>query len=161
MTLPFFSIRSKILELLYKISVTFYQKTFKRHATKWHVTKYELNNYEPKTLGKELFNFLDKNNFNLQDKLESHDVYHVITNTGVTVPEEISMQFLLLANGKRSIYGIVTALLGLIIIPEHTRVYIKAYKVGKTLGPLYNIDFEKHLLQPLAEIRLSIYRMKI
>ncbi len=35
--------------------------------------------------------FLTKNNFSLQSKLENHDVFHVLTNIGITVPDEIAM----------------------------------------------------------------------
>ena len=35
---------------------------------------------------------------------EDHDVFHVLTRTGLTVKNEIELQFYLLGNGKRSLF---------------------------------------------------------
>ncbi|MEO9894336.1 MAG: hypothetical protein ABJF52_17540, partial [Aurantibacter sp.] len=94
--------RAIILELLYKWSLAPYQNL--KSNTAWDVTIADLQKFPDESLGQQLGAFLTRNNFNLQDKLESHDVFHVLTNTGISVPEEISMQFYLMGNGKRSAY---------------------------------------------------------
>jgi ubiquinone biosynthesis protein Coq4 len=158
MKLPLHNLRCRILEKLYQISVNFFQVTFKRHAAKWSISKHELGKLPIDTLGYHLFIFLESNNFELQDKLESHDVFHVITNTGVSVPEEISLQFLLLGNGKKSIYGVLTTLIGVIIIPEHLNDYCKSYKKGNTINEFHHFNFETMLILPMETINDSIYR---
>lgn len=146
-----------MLEKLYEFTVTIYQRVFKCNSKGWTTTKEDLKSYPLNTLGNQLYKFLESNKFELQAKLESHDVFHVKTKTGVTVPEEISMQFLLISNGKKSVYGFTTAILGFIIIPEGIQLYKKAFKLGKKLQPFHAINFEHNLQKPLIKIQNKIF----
>lgn len=151
--LPLFSARCWILEKLYEVSVWAYTRLFKMGVKPWDLRPEELSNYAPDTLGNRLGQFIQRHNFSIQDKLESHDVFHVLTGTGISVPEEISMQFLLYANGKRSIYGIFTAAIGSLLIPEYWATYKAAYQKGKTYVPLHEWDLKSMLHEPIASIQ--------
>ena len=85
--------RATVLEKIYDWSVTPYQYFKKNEA--WQYNVEELKEYPSNSLGYHMGEFLVANNFQLQEKLESHDVFHVLTNTGTSVHEEISMQFYL------------------------------------------------------------------
>ncbi|WP_298501785.1 hypothetical protein [uncultured Maribacter sp.] len=144
--------REKILELLYEWSKKPYQK-FMKNNTPWHISTAKLQSYPQGTLGQQLGLFLKTNNFRIEPKLESHDVFHVLTNTGTSVPEEISMQYYLLGNGKRSIYLITVIVLGTILFPDYITLFYRAYQRGKIALPFYQLNFLKMLQHPIEKIK--------
>lgn len=145
------TMRAIILEKLYQWSLTPYQAIKKNPA--WDVGIEDLLQYQQNTLGHQMGRFLLDNNFDLQEKLESHDVFHVLTNTGITVPEEISMQFYLLGNGKRSLYLCLVILLGGILYCDYARMFYSRYCLGKLALPFHQLNFFKLLDQPLTRIK--------
>ncbi|WP_264563841.1 ubiquinone biosynthesis protein COQ4 [Flavobacterium sp. N3904] len=92
--------KDKLIEKMYEWSKKPYQRFFKNKKA-WEIDKQGLLDYPEETLGYHLGQFLLKNNFDIQPKLEDHDIIHVLTNTGVSVREEIGMQYYLLGNGKK------------------------------------------------------------
>ena len=66
-----------IVEKMYEISRRPYQKYFKK-SVPWEIGKQELLQYPKNSLGFELGNFLDRNHFDIQPKLEDHDIIHVL-----------------------------------------------------------------------------------
>ena len=108
--------RDLIIEKMYEWSKKPYQKFFKKNEP-WPITSKELVRYPPESLGFHMGCFLLKYNFEIQPKLEDHDVFHVLTNTGVSVTEEIGMQYLLLGNGKRSAYQFAVITIGTLFYP--------------------------------------------
>lgn len=143
--------RAIVLEKLYEWSVIPYQSLKKNKA--WDLGIEDLLQYPDTTLGYQMGRFLLQNNFDLQEKLESHDVFHVLTGTGITVPEEISMQFYLLGNGKRSVYLFSVILLGGLLYPDYYRLFISKYRRGKSSLPFHQLDFYKLLDQPIKRIK--------
>lgn len=140
--------RSTILTRLFHISNTWYRK-FKKNQP-WQFTVNDLLNLPKGTIGSQLGHFLRKHNFNLLAKSERHDVYHVVTGFGTSVPEEITMQFYLLGNGKRSLYLFGVIGLGAISYPEHWSKFKKAFQYGKQALPFYALNYEQLLLQNLS-----------
>ena len=101
--------------------------------------------HNPKTLGNDLGDFLNKNNFEIQSKLEDHDVIHVLTNTGTTVSDEIGMQFYLLGNGKKSLYLFMVLITGLCFYPTRLKYFINQFQRGKSAHRFHQLDFSKML----------------
>ena len=97
--------KDQLIEKMYEWTKKPYQRFFKNKKA-WNIEKQELLAYPQETLGYHLEYFLQKNNFDIQPKLEDHDIIHVLTNTGISVREEIGMQYYLLGNGKNSLYFI-------------------------------------------------------
>ncbi|TMM57996.1 hypothetical protein FEE95_00790 [Maribacter algarum] len=143
--------RALILEKLYEWSLIPYQ-SFKKNKA-WDLGIEDLLQYPKGTLGYQMGYFLLSNNFDLQDKLESHDVFHVLTRTGITVPEEISMQFYLLGNGKRSAYLFSVIFLGGLLFPDYFKMFRSKYRLGKASLPFHQLNFKKLLDQPLERIK--------
>lgn len=144
--------RARILEKLYDWSKIPYQRFFKQNDA-WNISIKKLLKYPVGSLGNGLGKFLTKNSFDLQEKLESHDVFHVLTNTGVTVPEEISMQFYLLGNGKRSLYLFLVIVFGLLLYPDYLKLFKSTYSRGKNALPFHQLNFLKLLHQPISKIK--------
>jgi len=143
--------RGIILEKLYEWSVSPYQDLKKNKA--WDIAMTDLKQFPKGSLGEQMGDFLAKHNFHLQAKLESHDVFHVLTNTGITVPEEISMQFYLLGNGKRSAYLFTVIFLGGLLYPDYLKFFYRKYKMGKSALRFHQLDFYKLLNQPMEKIK--------
>ena len=93
-------IRETILVSLYDKSKTLYARYFKSQDA-WNIAKSTLLCYPDGTLGKMLGEFLLKNNFEMEDKLESHDVFHTIIGFDTKIEDEIacSIFFWEMANG--------------------------------------------------------------
>ncbi len=144
--------RSLILEVLYEWSKRPYQKFIKKNEP-WPATVPDLMQYPKTSLGFHLACFMLEHDFSLQPKLEDHDVFHVLTSTGVSVPEEISMQYYLWGNGKRSLYQVAVIFLGTVLFPDYIKLFRNAYTRGKEAHKFYQINFLKLLPQPISIIK--------
>ncbi|OED39315.1 hypothetical protein AB832_04170 [Flavobacteriaceae bacterium (ex Bugula neritina AB1)] len=146
--------RGFLLEILYEWSKIPYQKWFKK-GQPWNTTVSELLQHPKNSLGFHLGSFMLQHNFSPQPKLENHDVFHVLTKTGITVPEEISMQYYLLGNGKRSAYLFMVITIGTLLYPDKLRSFLSAWYKGKRAFAFYQLDYQKLLNQPLNIIRTT------
>ena len=139
--------RDLVIEKMYEWSKKPYQKFFKKNEP-WPITSKDLIRYPPESLGFHMGCFLLKYHFEIQPKLEDHDVFHVLTNTGVSVVEEIGMQYYLLGNGKRSAYQFAVIAIGTLFYPMQWKAFRHFYRRGKSAHQFYDLPFEKMLLQP-------------
>ena len=141
-----------IIETFYKIIKVPYQFLFKKNEA-WNLNVSDFLKYPQESLGFHLGCFLLKYNFSVQPSLEEHDVYHVLTNTGATVKDEIHMQFYLLGNGKRSPFVFIVIITGLFFYPLELKKFIKTYKKGKQAHLFHHLDFSKMLTIPVTTIQ--------
>jgi len=146
--------RDLIIEKLYEWSKKPYQKFFKKNEA-WNVTPKELIQFPPESLGFHLGCFLLKYNFEMQPKLEDHDVFHVLTNTGISVVEEIGMQYYLLGNGKNSAYMYMVICIGTIFYPTQFKIFRRYYQRGQHAHQFYHLEFRKMLHIPVQTIQNS------
>lgn len=146
--------KALLIEKMYEWSKKPYQKFFKKNEA-WNITPKDLIQLPQETLGFHMGCFLLKYQFEMQPQLEDHDVVHVLTNTGVSVIEEIGMQYLLFGNGKRSAYLYMVIFIGTLFYPSKLKTFYKFYKRGKKAHKFYNLDFQKMLLQPIRKIQFT------
>jgi len=146
--------RHLILERLYEWSLAPYRKWFKTN-TPWELPALTLLQYPSESLGFHLGCFLITYDFSPQPQLEDHDVFHTLTQSGITVPEEIAMQFYLLGNGKRSIYLFLVIILGGLLFPDHYKRFRRGYRKGKQAHRFYHLDFLQLLDHPLHELKTT------
>jgi ubiquinone biosynthesis protein Coq4 len=141
-----------LIEKMYEWSRKPYQKYMKKNAP-WEINKDELLAFPKGSLGYGLGDFLHRNNFDIQAKLEDHDIIHVLTNTGISVVDEIGMQYYLLGNRKKSLYLFMVILSGTIFYPTQLGYFLEQYKRGKKAMPFYYLDFSKMLFTPIQSIQ--------
>lgn len=146
--------RALLLETFYEWSKAPYQRWFKKEHP-WDISVKQLVTYPKESLGFHLGSFLLQHDFTPQPKLENHDVFHVLTQIGITVPEEIAMQYYLLGNGKRSAYLYMVIFIGTLLYPDKLMFFIKAYQKGSTALTFYQLDFKKLLTQSVSTIRTT------
>jgi ubiquinone biosynthesis protein Coq4 len=149
-TLPFKNFREKLIETFFDVSVKPYQ-WLKQKDESWHVNRQSLMQMPDGTLGQDLGYFLQRNNFELLDKGESHDVYHVLLGYDTTVADEIKLQYFLLGNGRLSFIGYAIMAVGFHLLPEYFREYIKAFRQGRQCKNIIHWDM-KNLLSKNTEI---------
>lgn len=141
-----------IIETLYRIIKVPYQFLFKQTKA-WDITIQDFLKLPQDSLGFHYGCFLLKYNFNIQASLEEHDVYHVITNTGISVKDEIDMQFYLLGNGKKSTFVFIVIGTGILFYPFEYQSFYKNFKRGREAHQFYDLDFFKMLSVPLSTIQ--------
>ena len=144
--------RDLFIEKMYELSKKPYQKFFKKGKA-WDVKVNQLIQLPNDSLGFYLGCCLLKYNFEIQPKLEDHDIIHVLTNTGISVVEEIGMQYYLLGNGKRSLYLWMVILSGTLFYPTRFSYFKQQYKRGKAAHEFYGLDFLNMLSVPLTHIQ--------
>ncbi|WP_309610015.1 hypothetical protein [Flavobacterium sp.] len=140
------------IEKMYEWSKKPYQKFLKKNEP-WAISKKELLALPKESLGFHLGCFLIKYNFDMQPKLEDHDVIHVLTNTGISVKEEIGMQYYLYGNGKRSLYLYLVIISGTCFYPTEIKYFINEYCRGKKALKFHYIDHSKMLHIPVIKIQ--------
>ena len=144
--------RDLFIEKMYEISKKPYQRFFKK-GNAWDINVNQLIQLPNDSLGFHLGCFLLKYNFEIQPKLEDHDIIHVLTNTGISVIDKIGMQYYLYGNGKRSLYLWMVILSGTVFYPTRFSYFKQQYKRGKTAHEFYGLDFLNMLPVPLTHIQ--------
>lgn len=144
--------RDLFIEKMYEISKKPYQRFFKK-GNAWDININQLIQLPNDSLGFHLGCFLLKYNFEIQPKLEDHDIIHVLTNTGISVVEEIGMQYYLLGNGKRSLYLWMVILSGTLFYPTRFSYFKQQYLRGKQAQEFYELDFLNMLSIPIINIQ--------
>ena len=141
-----------LIEKLYEASKKPYQKYFKKNDP-WNIGMEELLQFPEESLGFHLGCFLLKYNFEIQQKLEDHDVIHILTNTGITVQEEIGMQDYLYGKGKRSLYLFMVLFTGTLFYPTKIRYFLRQFQRGNQALRFHYLDFSKMLLVPIETVK--------
>lgn len=144
--------RDLFIEKMYEISKKPYQRFFKKGKA-WDINVNQLIQLSSDSLGFHLGCFLLKYNFEIQPKLEDHDIIHVLTNTGISVVEEIGMQYYLYGNGKRSFYLLMVIISGTLFYPTRLSYFKQQYLRGKQAHELYGLDFLNMLTIPITNIQ--------
>lgn len=150
------NIRLKFMLWLYDWSQVVYAKIFKRNKKAWGISKSELLLFPEGSLGRALGEFYQTKGFDVMPKLENHDVFHILTETGTEIQDEIAMQYLLFGNGKRSLYLFSMIGIGTVLYPEFLNYYVKTYYKGKSLSKFHDREFKDLLGTSVLYLRSSI-----
>ena len=148
--------RTEFIVFMYENSQKFYRKYFKKSKRKWQFNEAQLLCFEEDSLGRKLGEFYKNHGFRMIPKLENHDVYHLITDCKTDIQDEISMQYLLFGNGKRSAYLLGVLFLGTLVFPEYFKSYLKAFRKGQQMKTFHNWDFEALLWQNFENLKAFI-----
>ena len=152
--------RVQFLLFIYNLTQNFYRKYFKKKKRQWQFNEKQLLEFQEDSLGRKLGEFYKKHGFTMIPKMENHDVHHLITGFGTNFEDEIGMQFLLLGNGKLNAHLLAAILLGVIILPEYSKMYYQCYKKGKSMRAFYHWDFEELLWQNFDHVKDFVSQKK-
>lgn len=152
------NLREKLIAWLFHISINPYASLFKRSKQSWGITANDLMDYPKDSLGYATGVFLSTNSFELMEKLEAHDTYHVLTGYGTDVSSEIAQQYFLLGCGKRTTYVLGVLMLSIFLLPDDMVQYLTAYKRGTLCNPIHELDMKSLLNEPLEDIKAHIFK---
>ena len=153
--------RERLLVHLVEWSKPWYTRLFRRKTEVWGHSRESLLQFPPCSLGRELAEFLCKENLDLLPKLEDHDVMHVLMHYKTTVVDEARMQFFLLGNRKRSIYALVCALASIFLIPEYLRTFYREFQKGRQCAKVWAWDFRYLLHEPVDLLRQLLLKKNL
>ncbi len=146
-------VRLKFMLALYTHSTRVYAGVFKANKQAWGISKEDFLSFPQGSLGYGLGCFYQEKGFDVMPKLENHDVFHLITATGTHIQDEIAMQFLLLGNGKISLYLLAMLLIGGLLFPEYAGYYWRSFQKGKRMWTFHQLEFKDCLNYPLADLQ--------
>ncbi|MDX1463164.1 MAG: hypothetical protein R3359_08915 [Marinirhabdus sp.] len=149
-------LRKKLIHWLFDASMVLYCKFKKK--TPWGITTSDLLEMPKTTFGYQLGVFLKKNGFELIPKVERHDAYHVVAGFGTRVEEEIALQYVCFANGKRTPYLFAVLFLGTLILPDYHKLYIRAYRYGKEANTFHHFDYKTILPLDFKTFQGSMFK---
>lgn len=149
--------RSRLLTALFELSAGPYAALAKGHVQPWRETTASLLARAPGTLGRAIGEHLDHGGFELLPRLEDHDVFHVVLGIGASAVDEVTLQYALAGNGKRSVYLVGVIVLGALVFPEALPRFVAAWRRGQSL-----VEFHHHLsgggALPLLDWPLDVVR---
>ena len=150
------SIRSKLLVLLtHTIALPILKIIRKKKVFPYSMEKLSALPYE--TVGNELWQILNEQNLRLLPYYEKHDIKHVVLQYPFTDEGEVSLQFFMLGNGRISFPVLSTVIYGVITMPEYYASFKKAYRRGKQIPTLDQLDWFSIIEIPLIQVQQQIY----
>lgn len=154
-------LRVRFLLFVYDKTQKLYRKYFKKKKRQWQFNEQQLLSFNEDSLGRKLGEFYKRHGFTMIPKMENHDVHHLITGCGTNFEDEIAMQYLLLGNGKINAHLLAAIVLGTLILPEYSKMYLQAFKKGKNMRPFHQWDFEGLLWQNFENLNDFIQQKNI
>lgn len=116
----------------------------------------DLQRFPAGTLGSDLAGFLDVNNLKLLPYYARHDIKHILLEYETTDEGEGSLQCFMLGNGHLSFPVAATVVYCFCTMPEHWRLFLKAYKRGKSARPIAHWNWFSILREPTSLLRSKI-----
>jgi len=150
------SIRDAVANFLVRSLTPLYQ-TIRYKRKPWQTTKNDLKQCGPGTLGNAMYRFLDKHDLDLIPKAETHDVWHVLFGYTIEMKDEMSIQFVVLGNGRHSAPYLYSCLVAVLMYPEYWGSFYTAYQRGASAISFAHFNFEELLNEDLAALRKSIF----
>lgn len=153
---PAFLLRGWLLTQLFYFSLPIYRALFKRKRKAWKWTLDKMQGLPFGSFGHGLAHFMKSNGYEVLTKFENHDACHVLLNYQTDIIGEVSMQFCLYGNGKRSPYLLGVIVLGWLFFPECWDIFRTAKERGKVMKSFHQWNFEHLLHEPLNLLKAMI-----
>ena len=94
-------------------------------------TRDHLKAFPVGSLGRDLIEMLDQHELELLTHYAKHDIKHILLGYPTTDQGEVCLQAFMLGNRHVSFPVLVTVAFGVLIMPEHWRAMIDAFKRGR------------------------------
>lgn len=104
-------------------------------------TLQELAELSDGTLGKDLYDFIDRKDLQLLTHYARHDMKHIVLGYDTTEQGELCLQSFMLGNGRISFPVLATVLFGLFTAPEYWRAMLQSYKKGRSCIAIHDWDW--------------------
>ncbi|WP_138079326.1 hypothetical protein [Hymenobacter jeollabukensis] len=95
------------------------------------------------TIGREMADTMQARGLNLVPGFESHDLKHVVLNYALEPMDEIRLQAFMLGNGNRTLPSVLIFLFGLLLLPQHWRIFHRDFRAGRACPALASLTIEQ------------------
>lgn len=146
----------KIIELSFDFSVATIEKFSKMEKYNQQVD--ELRKLDKGTLGREIADCLDAQNYSLVPNFESHDLKHVLLNYKMTPEEEIRMQAFMIGNGNYSIPSFAILIFGFFLLPDLWLTFYKDFQKGRNSIAVSKWTIQDFADRNLVELQASLMK---
>ncbi|MBC7902474.1 MAG: hypothetical protein H7Y27_03600 [Gemmatimonadaceae bacterium] len=119
-------------------------------------SKKQLLHFPPGTLGRDLVEMLEQNEFELLTHYAKHDMKHIILGYPTTDEGEVSLQAFMLGNRHLSFPVISTILYGIATMPEYWKAFYKAYRRGRKSATISHWQWFEIVHQPTHLLRQNL-----
>jgi len=128
-----------------------------RHdMARYHQKVAALSQLPQGTVGRELAECLLARELTLVPGFESHDLKHVILAYELEPVGEIRLQAFMLGNGNWTLPSILIFLFGVVLLPQHWRLFKKDFYAGRQCLPLATLEIADCQHQSLNELRSQL-----
>ncbi len=153
----FRQLRTGILVVLtHKIALPLL-KIFRR-PTIFQYSKEDLARFPPKSLGHDLFLFLQERNLPLLTHYARHDLKHVLLEYDTTDEGEACLQCFMMGNGRISFPVLATVFYSLLSMPEHWGKMKTAWHEGRNSTPFHHWQWNGLLYETTDKLRDQIFK---
>lgn len=118
--------------------------------------KYTMKDYKKMpiySVGREIYEYMNRNNIPFKPNLARHDVKHIILGYEMKMPDELRIHSFMLGNRCNNLMGIIYLMVCSAFVPEVIPQLIKDYKRGRRTLCLKEFDLEKLVAMPLNQCR--------
>ena len=116
----------------------------------------QLEVFPEHSLGKDLQLFLNQKKLDLLPHYARHDIKHILLDYDTTDDGEVCLQCFMLGNGRISFPVLATVMYGMLTMPEHWKLFGKAYRRGRRATPIHRWAWFSILAHPTQELRQKI-----
>ncbi len=148
-----YGLRARLLEWMAKKVYWFVQACPSLRRPGWAISLQQLQRRPAGSLGRGMADFYEREQIQMMDGYERHDVFHVLLGYGTAIQEEGQLVFCLLGNGKRSVPTIASSLMAALFFPEYWGAFAEAYQRGQCARPFWHWQFEYLLSEPVSLLR--------
>jgi ubiquinone biosynthesis protein Coq4 len=110
------------------------------------------------SLGFQLSQMLDENDFELLSHYARHDMKHIVLGYAATEEGEVCLQSFMLGNGRVSFPVLATVWFGCITMPEHWKAMYQAFQKGRQANAIHHWDWHPLLPVAVTELRNKIFK---
>ncbi len=133
----------------------------KNKRAPWGLDTEDLLQYPENSLGRCLGEFLHQEHLQPIDRLERHDVFHILLDYKTQLKDEAGLYFFLFGNGKRSLFAIGTVLFAAAVLPEHWVYLYKQYKRGQQAFPIIRLRFKELLYEDYQDVKKLVFKQPV
>ncbi|MBS1566916.1 MAG: hypothetical protein JST39_21220 [Bacteroidetes bacterium] len=121
-------------------------------------TREQLQSMAEGSLGRDLAQMLDVNQFELLSHYAKHDMKHILLDYPTTDRGEVCLQAFMLGNRHLSFPVASTLLFGIFTMPEHWPAFADAWRRGRKAPPISGWNWPALMQVPTAVLKQRIFQ---
>ncbi len=126
---------------------------FLLRSRNWKYTAEDFKLMPKHSLGKNLYDYLKKNNISYKPNLIRHDIKHILLGYEMKMPDELKIHAFLIGNRSYNAFGILYLIICTLFVPEIIPDLKKEFIRGRSAQCLKKIDLQKLVHHDINNVR--------